>query len=64
MEIIEGPKEWSVEVTCKTVGCGVRLRVTKGDVFVVHLDDFEHKHYVRCPICGEYIEMGKVPAIV
>ncbi len=75
MRVLEKGPGWSMEVKCTGsgnggCGCGARLLVERGDVYLTHSYDYGGGHdiyyTIMCPECGieTDLESSKVPSLV
>lgn len=73
MKVLEKGKGWGIEVICTGKGnggggCGAKLLVERGDIYLTHSYDYGGGHDVyytcRCPECGVEtdIDYSKVPS--
>jgi hypothetical protein len=61
MKVLEKGPGWSMEVKCTGLGnggcgCGARLLVERGDIYLTHSYDYGGGHdiyyTIRCPLCN------------
>lgn len=75
MKVLEKGPGWSMEVICSGkgnggCGCGARLLVERGDIYLTHSYDYGGGHdiyyTIRCPECNVEtdIDESKVPSLV
>ncbi|HIS18055.1 MAG TPA: hypothetical protein IAC02_05550 [Candidatus Coprovivens excrementavium] len=75
MKVLEKGPGWSMEVRCTGAGnggcgCGARLLVERGDIYLTHSYDYGGGHdiyyTIRCPECNVEtdIDESKVPSLV
>lgn len=75
MKVLEKGPGWSMEVKCTGSGnggggCGSRLLVERGDIYVTHSYDYGGGHdmyyTIRCPECNVQtdIDSQKIPSFI
>lgn len=75
MKVLEKGPGWSMEVRCTGAGnggcgCGARLLVERGDIYLTHSYDYGGGHdiyyTIRCPECNVEtdIDDNKIPSLI
>lgn len=75
MKVLEKGPGWSMAVKCTGdgnggCGCGAKLLVERGDIYLTHSYDYGGGHdifyTIRCPICNVETDMdpSKVPSLI
>lgn len=75
MKVLEKGPGWNMEILCTGKcngggGCGARLLIERGDIYLTHSYDYTGGHdtyyTIRCPECGieTDLESKKLPSLI